>query len=124
MVQIIFDTDLVIFEVLGADKVWAFKSRLEIPFSCIRGARADPDAARGWWKGWRIPGTQIPGVITAGTYYKKGKRTFWDIHDPTGAIVVDLSNHKYNQLVIEVEDPIGEAQKLQKVTEKGKERSH
>jgi len=115
MVQVILKTDRVVFEVLGADKIWAFKSRLEIPFSCIRGANADPDAGRGWWKGWRLPGTQLPGVITAGTYYKKGKRTFWDVHGGARAIVVDLVNHKYDQLVIEVEDPIGEVRKLEKI---------
>src|SRR5690242_8395625 len=53
--------------VRGADKLWALKSSLEIPLVHIAGVRADPEAARGWYHGLRLPGTNIPGVITAGT---------------------------------------------------------
>ena len=64
--------------VQGADKLWAFKSSLEIPLVHITGVRADPKVARGWWRGMRMPGTSVPGVITAGTFYQDGKRVFWD----------------------------------------------
>jgi hypothetical protein len=60
--------------VRGADKLWAFKSSLEIPLVHIAGVRADPEAARGWYHGIRIPGTNVPGIITAGTFYQDGKR--------------------------------------------------
>jgi hypothetical protein len=118
MVQVILENDRILFEIMGWDKLWAFKSRLAIPFDFIRGARVDPDLARQRWKGWRIPGTQIPGVITAGTFYKKGQRSFWDVHDPAKAIVVDLENHKYTQIVIEVEDPMEEVRRIQSVVPK------
>jgi hypothetical protein len=52
------------FEVEGLDKLWALKSRLEIPLAHIRGPRLDPVAARGWWHGVRAPGTYLPGVVT------------------------------------------------------------
>jgi len=50
--------------VRGADKLWAFKSSLEIPLVHIAGVRADPEVARGWYQGIRLPGTNVPGVIT------------------------------------------------------------
>ena len=62
--------------VRGADKLWAFKSSLEIALVHITGVRADPEAARGWYHGIRMPGTNVPGVIT-----------------------------HYNELVVEVDDP-------------------
>ena len=91
--------------VMGADKLWALKSSLEIPLAHIAGVRADPDVARGWWHGMRMPGTNVPGVITAGTFYQDGKRIFWDVHHPERTIVIDLHDEQYNQLIIEVADP-------------------
>jgi hypothetical protein len=91
--------------VRGADKLWAFKSTLEIPLVHIASVRADPEVARGWWHGIRFPGTNVPGVITAGTFYQDGKRVFWDVHHPEKTIVIDLHDERFNQLIIEVADP-------------------
>ena len=93
--------------VRGADKLWAFKSSLEIPLVHIAGVRADAEAARGWYHGIKMPGTNMPGVITAGTFYQHGKRVFWDVHHPEKAIVIDLHDERYQQLVVEVDDPEG-----------------
>jgi hypothetical protein len=91
--------------VRGADKLWAFKSSLEIPLIHIAAVRADPEAARGWYHGVRLPGTNVPGVITAGTFCQDGKRVFWDVHDPDKTIAIDLHDERYNQLIVEVDDP-------------------
>jgi hypothetical protein len=91
--------------VRGADKLWAFKSGLEIPLLHIAGVRADPEAARGWYHGIRLPGTNVPGVISAGTFYQDGKRVFWDVHRSEKTIVIDLHDERYNELVVEVDDP-------------------
>jgi hypothetical protein len=91
--------------VRGADKLWAFKSSLEIPLVHIATVRANPEAARGWYHGIRMPGTSVPGVITAGTFYQDGKRVFWDVHSPDKTIAIDLHDERYNQLIVEVDDP-------------------
>ena len=91
--------------VRGADKLWAFTSSLELPLTHISGVRADAEAARGWYHGIRMPGTNVPGVITAGTFYQDGKRVFWDVHHPEKAIVIDLHDERYSELIVEVEDP-------------------
>ena len=91
--------------VRGADKLWAFKSSLEIPLVHIAGVRADPKAARGWYHGIRMPGTNVPGVITAGTFYQDGKRVFWDVHNPDNTVVIELKDERYNELIVEVADP-------------------
>jgi len=91
--------------VRGADKLWAFKSSLEIPLVHIAGVRTDPEVVRGWYHGIRMPGTNVPGVITAGTFYQDGKRVFWDVHDPNKTIVIDLHDERYNELGVEVDDP-------------------
>jgi hypothetical protein len=93
------------FRVHGWDKLWTFKSELEIPLAHIRGVRADSTEARRWWHGIKAPGTSIPGVITAGTFYQHGKRIFWDVHDPDKTIVIELSDERYDELIVEVADP-------------------
>ena len=105
MVSISVRDTTVVFEVEGLDKLWALKSHLEIPIERIRGVRADPEIARGWWKGFRLPGTHIPGVITAGTFYQSGRWVFWDVKDPAGTIVVDLEDDRYDAIIVEVADP-------------------
>jgi hypothetical protein len=100
----IFDGNLLL-HVRGADKLWAFKSSLEIPLAHIADVRADPAIAHGWWHGLRMPGTNIPGVITAGTFYQDGKRVFWDVHNPDNTIVIELEDERYAELIVEVVNP-------------------
>lgn len=92
-------------QVRGADKLWALKSSLEIPLQHIASIRHDPSVARGWYHGLRLPGTNIPGVITAGTFYQHGQRVFWDVHDPERTVVIELHDERYNELIVEVADP-------------------
>lgn len=104
MVQVEREGEKVVFQVVGLHKMWALKSRLEIPMENIRGARKDPKAVHGW-KGWKAPGTYLPGLITAGTFYHDGRRIFWDVCHAENAVVVDLDDEDYQQLIIEVADP-------------------
>jgi hypothetical protein len=94
-----------VLHVRGADKFWALKSMLEIPLQHLAGVRADPKIARGWWHGLKLIGTDLPGVLWAGTFYQHGKRIFWDVHDPENTIVIELRHEKYGELIVEVRDP-------------------
>ena len=105
MVEISITSGRVHFEVKGWDKLWALASRLEIPLEHIQGARVDPEPARGWWHGFRLPGTNIPGLLTAGSFYQHGGFVFYDVHDPDKTIVLELDHEYYKRLVIEVADP-------------------
>ncbi|MGH7602467.1 MAG: hypothetical protein ACRENK_00560 [Gemmatimonadaceae bacterium] len=105
MVDVSVIGDRVRFEVDGWDKLWALKSQLEIPVAHIKGVRVDPEAARGWWHGLKLPGTNIPGVLTAGTFLQSGGAVFFDVHNPDRTIVIELDHETYRRLVIEVEDP-------------------
>jgi hypothetical protein len=105
MVTLSIEGDRVRFEVVGWDKLWALKSQLEIPLAHIASVRADAEPARGWFHGLRLPGTEIPGLITAGTFYSRDGAVFFDIHNPDNAVVIELNHEHYRRLVIEVEDP-------------------
>ena len=105
MVNVTVEGDRVRFEVEGWDKLWSLKSRLEIPLAHIRSVTIDPESARGWWHGLRMPGTQVPGLLTAGTFYQHAGAVFFDVHDPEKTIVIELEHEHYVRLVIEVERP-------------------
>jgi hypothetical protein len=74
------------------------------PLSHVVGAEANPEVALGWRKGIRAPGTYLPGVIAAGTFYPEGERVFWDVHDPQKTVVIELRDERYSRLIVEVED--------------------
>jgi hypothetical protein len=104
MAHVRIDDDNLIVEIEGLDKLWALKSRLEIPLANVRGATADPGAIKEP-KGIRAPGAHLPGVITAGTFHIDGERVFWDIHDATKAVVIELADERYARLIVQVADP-------------------
>ena len=97
--------DTLHLRVEGLDQLWAFKSELAIPLRHITSVRTDAEVTKKWFHGIKWPGISVPGVITAGTFYRDGKRIFWDIHNPERAVVITLADESYNELVIEVEDP-------------------
>jgi hypothetical protein len=116
MVEISIVGDRVRFEVQGVDKLWAIRSHLEIPLGHVQRARIDPEPARGWWHGIRLLGTQMPGLLTAGSFYQHGGLVFYDVHDPERTIVLDLDHEHYKQLVIEVADPAAAIATLKRAT--------
>ncbi len=104
MVITTVNSDTLTLEVQGLDKLWALKTRIEIPLGHIRGVEVDSKAAS-HPQGWRELGTHIPGVLTAGTVRHDGRRIFWDVHNPANAVVINLHDDRYDQLIVEVLNP-------------------
>jgi hypothetical protein len=111
--------DALIVHVRGMDRLWALKSRLEIPLAHVVSAEVCPEVALGWRMSIRAPGTHMPGVITAGTFYKEGERVFWDVHDPESTVVIHLKDDQYARLIIEVDDPPATAAAIQRALGEG-----
>ena len=105
MVEVTKEGENVVFNVKGLHKLWAFKSQLQIPLGHIKSIRQDPEVLKGWWKGFRTPGTHIPGINAAGTFLQHDKRIFWDVHNAENALIIELDHDEYDELIIEVEDP-------------------
>lgn len=102
------------FGVEGIDKMWALRSYLEFPVSHIRSVSVDPEAASGWWHGVKLWGSNIPGILTAGTFYQNGRVVFYDVHDPERTIVIELDHEHYDRMIVEVADPDAERAKIEK----------
>lgn len=102
MTKITVSDGTLVVDVQGWDKLWALKSRFQIPLEHITGVRTASDERA---KGIRLPGTHLPGVITAGAFLQEGSWVFWDVHDPTKAIAIDLHDEHFSTLIVEVADP-------------------
>jgi hypothetical protein len=87
----------------GWDKVWALKSRLEVPLARVRAVALAPADIKP--RGLRAPGTYWPGAITAGTYRRRRGREFWSVRDKRNAVVIDLEGADYDRLVLQVPEP-------------------
>jgi hypothetical protein len=105
MVKLTIENDRAVFEVEGLHQLWALRSRLEIPLAHITNAEFSPDDVARWWHGWKLAGTDIPGVFAAGTFFYHGELVFWDVHRPAQTIIVSLNHERYKKLIMEVENP-------------------
>jgi len=105
MAEVEITADALIVHVTGVDQIFALRSELTIPLRHVSGVAPDEDEARRWYHGMRAAGTNLPGLLTAGTFYQHGERVFWDVHRPERAIALSLRDERYNKLVIEVDDP-------------------
>lgn len=99
-----------VVEPRGMDKVWSFTRRLEIPLTHVRGATVDP-GANAEPKGIHTPGLDIPGKA-AGTFLRRGEKTFWNISRPRDTIVIELVEEKYQRLVLTVDGPRDVVQRI------------
>lgn len=115
MVKISIGDGKAVFEPLGLHKLWALKRRIEVPLTHVTSVRADASAASGLWKGWRLPGTYLPGVITAGSFFRDGTWTFYDVVDGARTVVIDLDGERYRRLIVEVADPEKEVARFREV---------
>ncbi|KIQ65176.1 hypothetical protein [Kitasatospora griseola] len=104
MARLSVDNGTLVVEIEGLDKLWAIKSRIEIPLANVRGATADPGVASEP-KGIKVGGTQWPGLITAGRFRRHGELVFWDVKNPAKAVVIELADEQYARVIVEVEDP-------------------
>jgi hypothetical protein len=91
----------------GLDVILAFTHRLEIPLSHVVGVDVGvSDEARVRLQhSLRLPGTHVPGLITAGSYAEHGRWMFWNIKTGKNAITIRVTHEKYDSVVVDVEDP-------------------
>ena len=59
----------------------------------------------GEWRGAESFHQELPFAYPNETY-QHGKRIFWDVHDPERVIVIALKDERYDELIIEVTDPV------------------
>jgi hypothetical protein len=85
---------------------------IEVPVAAITHVGIERPAFT--WRTIRAPGTALPGVIAAGTFYTPTGREFWYITRDRDYLVLDTPGEYYKRLVLTLDDHLIWAERLQR----------
>jgi hypothetical protein len=91
-VNIVIDKDVIRIELSRLERMLTFHKSLKVPISQIR--EISTDLPPPTWKEIRAPGTAIPGLTKAGTYYTSRGKEFWMLRKKDSPIRIELSDNK------------------------------
>lgn len=112
MVQVGVEGNQLVVHLSGWAQVWALTRRFPVPVAAVRSVAARPRPGRELL-GLRLPGSFVPGLVTAGRYRGTGGRwRFWAVYRADTVLVVELEGHRYSHIVVQVDDPEGTASRL------------
>ena len=114
MTEIALTAEKLTLIVHGFDVVLALKKQLEIPLAHVERVEGGvaPEAEARLRHSLRMPGTSLPGLVTAGSYVEDGRWMFWNIHKGERAITIWLRHDRYDALVVDVQDPAAEVARI------------
>ncbi len=56
------------------------------------------------WDEWRAPGTYLPGIIKAGTFFSRTGCEFWYITPRSEHLTLDLKDEWFKRIVLNVDN--------------------
>ena len=96
----------------GIDHVLTLKKKVTVPLKCVTKATVSTNVFSRPFKALRAPGTSIPGVYYAGTYYQDHHKLFLNVKRTQTPLVIILHDAEYEQLILGVTNPTELAQKI------------
>ena len=109
MAKIFIKKNSIEIKLEGIKKFLALKGTLKIPLRCIKKISTTPAK---WLIFTPKSGTNFPGVIMAGTFFRREGMVFYYVRDLKNCITLSLANHKYAKVVIEVDDKTKTAKEI------------
>ncbi|NJR67441.1 MAG: hypothetical protein HC771_01350 [Synechococcales cyanobacterium CRU_2_2] len=99
------------------EQLWAFTlhNPIVIPLAHLVGATTEKPQSR--WTDLRAPGTYLPGVIKAGTYYTRAGKEFWYVTADPHVLTLELCEEPYQRLILALENPQDWATRLTQAKE-------
>lgn len=92
-----------------------FNKLWEIPLSHIQ--QVTTTAPQTSWKELRSPGTSLPGLVKAGTYYTERGKEFWLVNErKDNYLTIELQDENYKRIILTVENNESWQQRLFQVT--------
>lgn len=83
------------------ERIWGchVSGQIEIPLADIQSLSAER-RPEGHWRELRAPGTYVPGLIKAGTYYSNLGRAFWYVRPGQDCLCINLREGYYKRVVL------------------------
>lgn len=103
--------DELVFEIHGFDEFLALKRTLTVPLAHVVSCSTEPPDAS-WWRGMKVAGTRIPGIVKDGRFLTRGGLMFFEEHDPAKCITVMLDHERYKGIIFEVADKEATAKEI------------
>lgn len=91
-------------------KILSVKGSFKIPLKhivCVTTLKPKPT-----WKEIKAPGTFIPGLIKAGTYYTDKGREFWFVTKGKKILNIELKNESYKRIIVGLDNNVKWAKKI------------
>ena len=111
--------DEMVVRPIGWAQVWSLRRAIHVPKEDVVGVSQDDRLAENGPRGMRSPGTNLPGYYLAGTYRRfwgdplRRERSFWIRRHPDKCIRIELRNHHFDYLMIEMADPVAEIARIE-----------
>lgn len=99
--KIEFEQDQIVIKLSGITSVAALKRHVEVPYASIKKVSIEDFDVP--FLHFRV-GTSMPG-IKEGSFLLDGKWCFVSYENHTNLLVLDLVEHKYGKVIIQVEKP-------------------
>ena len=98
------------------EQLWAFhlSKTIEIPLDRIeRATTVEPQSN---WAEIRAPGTFLPGVIKAGTYYTSRGKEFWYVTKERDYLTLQLNDEYFQRIILTVDNSEAWAEQINQRT--------
>jgi hypothetical protein len=103
--QLFIDADQLRIELTRMERFWAIHldKTITVPLTQIR--QVSTEVPPTTWQEIRSPGTAVPGVIKAGTYYQNRVRSFWYTQPKKPVLALELApDAYYRKVVLAIDD--------------------
>jgi hypothetical protein len=101
----------------GAEKIWALKGKMSVPLSAITCVRIGKPVVYNF--AFRLPGTFVPCVIKAGTYWSRSQGwEFWYVTRKYfgKALILGVNYNKFSKIVLGIDNVEAIVQKINEQT--------
>ena len=95
--------DRLLVRPVGLVRVWALSKGIDVPVIAIADVGVSP--RKDLVKGWKLPGTNLPGIMAAGSFRSHGERNLWMVGRAKDVLVIELHDQPYRHVIVQVEDP-------------------
>ena len=96
--ELTLDEGSLVIKLRALEKLAAFHGSLRIPLDSIEKTSTDTPASS--WRDLRAPGTHMPKVIKAGTYFTKRGREFWYVTKRDKILTIELKRGFYKRVIL------------------------
>lgn len=95
--------DRLLVRPVGLVRLWALSSGVDVPLDNV--IDVGVHEKRGLLRGFRAPGTYLPGFMTAGTFRSRGEKDLWMVGRADKVLVIELAEERFRHVIVQVEDP-------------------